>query len=490
MPQDNSRVFKPFCNPPFSSLSDIAGLKVTVMGLGLHGGGAMSARFFAEHGAAVTVTDTKSEEELKPSILSLSDLPNVRFALGGHNMEDFEGADLVIRNPAVKLEGNKFLERARSIETDISVFLRLSRAKVIAVTGSKGKSTTASAAHFGLESAGIKSFLGGNITVSPLAFLEEADRESVVVLELSSWQLADLRGRHLLRPDCAVITPVMPDHQNWYKSMQEYVADKKLIYADMDEGGTLVCNFDDEWGKEFAREAKAKVAWYSARPFPPDAASGAETSPLAAAKSLAWLDADGAGRIRHEGGVEELFPAKTAVAGAHIKANLLAAGEALFAFGVETARISEALAKFPGIPHRLEFFFEKGGASWYNDSAATIPEASAQALAAFESPVILICGGTDKNLDFAPLADAMRKAKRAVLLEGSGTKKLIGLLAKRDVAYEGPFSGIEAAVAAAAERAEPGDCVVFSPGAASFELFKNEFDRGDKFKEAVLRLLG
>ncbi len=479
---DKTRLFEPYCNPPFTRITDIAGLKVTVMGLGLHGGGAMSARFFAEHGADVTVTDMKSEEELKSSILSLSDLPNIRFVLGCHNIEDFENADLVIKNPGVKLEGNKCLEKAKSIETDISVFLRFTEAKIAAVTGSKGKSSTASAIHYGLTAAGEKSFLGGNITVSPLTFLSETDRDSIAVLELSSWQLADLRGRHLLKPACAVITPVMPDHQNWYKSMQDYVADKKLIYADMDENSTLVCNFDDEWGKVFARETKSRVSWYSTRPFP---AAGAGS--LEGAENLAWLEDDGRGLIRHKGGVETFFSAETAVQGTHMKANLLAAGEALFALGLETSRISAALASFPGVPHRLELFFEKGGVNWYNDSAATIPEAAVQALNAFESPVILICGGTDKNLDFAPLANALPKAKGVIFLSGSGTEKLTALLSGKNIACEGPFGNIEATVAAAAKSVESGDCVVFSPGAASFELFKNEFDRGDKFKEAVLK---
>ena len=472
--------FPPYCRPPFKRLSDIAGLKVTVMGLGLHGGGAMSARFFAECGAEVTVTDTKDEAALESSVLSLADLPAIRFVLGGHNIEDFERADLVIKNPGVKLEGNQYLARARSIETDISVFLRLTDARIVAVTGSKGKSSTASAIHYGLEAAGAKSFLGGNITVSPLSFLKEAGKDSIAVLELSSWQLADLRGRLLLKPACAVITPVMPDHQNWYSSMEEYVADKKLIYADMDAEDVLVCNFDDEWGKVFASEAKSRVAWFSARPFPEGACPSAE--------SLSWLEADGSGRIKHKGDVSTLFPPQTAVQGRHMKANLLAAGAALISLGLEPARIAGSLARFPGIPHRLELFLEKGGVSWFNDSAATIPEAAAQAIAAFESPVILICGGTDKSLDFAPLASSLRKAKRVILLGGSGTEKLIPLLADKGVPFDGPFSDIGQAAATAAKEAQAGDCVVFSPGCASFELFRNEFDRGNKFKEAVLAL--
>lgn len=461
-------------DPPFSTVKEIAGLKVTVMGLGLHGGGVASARFFAEHGAKVTVTDMKTAEELAPSIQALSSHPDIQFVLGHHREEDFSGADLVIKNPGVKTEGNPFLKRAPKIETDVSVFLRLSKAEIIAVTGSKGKSSTASAIHFGLRRTGRAVFLGGNITVSPLTFLKETDADSIVVLELSSWQLADLRGRRVLKPKCAVITPVMPDHQNWYGSMEKYVADKKLIYADMTESDHLVCDFDDGWGKEFARETKARVHWYSRSPFPEDARI----------QNGAWLEKDG-GFMFDGGAVVNILPAKTAVPGKHMRLNLLNAGQVMAVFGVSHTDIAESMGAYPGIPHRLEFFHEENGAKWYNDSAATIPEAAAEAVRAFETPVILLCGGTDKSLDFEPLARIAGKAKKILLLDGSGTKKLAALLENRGVPYSGPYSDLASFIFEARAAASPGDAIVFSPGCASFELFKNEFDRGRAFKEAV-----
>lgn len=460
--------------PPFSSCRDIAGLRVTVMGLGLHGGGAASARFFAECGADVTVTDKKSEQELRPSVEALADLPRLHFVLGTHREEDFRNADLVIKNPGVKFAGNPYLAIAPSVETDISVFLRLSPAKIVAVTGSKGKSSTVSAIHFGLQKAGIRSFLGGNITVSPLTFLRETGADSVAVLELSSWQLADLRGRGILHPVCAVITPVMPDHQNWYKTMEDYVADKKVIYSGMTADGTLICNFDDEWGKQFAAETSAGVIWYSAAPFPQQAGI----------RRGAWLE-PGGGFFTDNGAVCRILPAETAVPGSHMKTNLLAAGAALTVLGIAPEKTACALGAFPGIPHRLEFLCESGGIKWYNDSAATIPEAAAGAVRAFREPVVLICGGTDKNLDFAPLAGAAKKAKAVILFAGSGTEKLRALLAQENVPYAGPYTGISQAVEAAGQAADAGDAVVFSPGAASFEYFQNEFDRGSRFKNAV-----
>jgi UDP-N-acetylmuramoylalanine--D-glutamate ligase len=466
-----------FTEPPFSSLSDIAGLKVTVMGLGLNGGGLATARFFASHGAEVTITDRKTEKELEPSIRALSCFPGIRYVLGAHELADFIQADTVIKNPGVKMEGNEYLLKAKSIETDISVFLRFTKAPILAVTGSKGKSSTVSALYFGLTELGYPAFLGGNITVSPLTFLDRTDEGTPVVLELSSWQLADLRGRGLLKPAVAILTPVMADHQNWYGSMEPYVADKKLIYADQEADGFLICNHDDQWGKIFASEARSRVSWYSGKKLPEN-------------MNGAWLEEDGRGFMRTDrsGRTEtfQILPARLAVPGTHMRQNLLNAAQALVLFGSDPQKTSSALARFPGIEHRLELFHSENGIRYYNDSAATIPEAVVAALDSFTEPVILLTGGTDKNLDFTPLADAAHMAKKILLLAGTGTDKLIPLLRERNIPFEGPFTAVIDLVNAVRADVLPGDAVVFSPGATSFGMFLNEFDRGNKFREAVL----
>ena len=186
----------------FNSIEDIKDKHITVMGLGLNGGGEASVKFLLRHGAHVLVTDMKTKEQLKATIDSINmdktlDTSRLTYVLGEHRIEDFSNADCVIKNPGVKFNGNKYLEAAKAIETDISLFLKFTKAKIIAVTGSKGKSSTVSAIYYGLEKSGFDVFLGGNITVSPLTFLEQTSEKSVVVLELSSWQLADLRGRKL-----------------------------------------------------------------------------------------------------------------------------------------------------------------------------------------------------------------------------------------------------------------------------------------------------
>ena len=464
------------------NLNDIAGLSVTVMGLGLNGGGLASARFFAEHGAKeVVVTDMKTEEELAPSVAELKPYPNVRFALGGHNIEDFRTADMVIKNPGVKSEGNPYLAAARCIETDISIFLKLSSAPVLAVTGSKGKSSTVSALYYGLQQCGIPAFLGGNITVSPLTFLTETRADTPVVLELSSWQLGDLAHCPQLKPKIALITHIMPDHQNWYGSMERYVADKKIIYRNQDKNDYTICNYDDGWGKIFAQETAGQVFWYSAHPLPPHLLG-------------AWIAPDGSARIRLKAGDDRLLPPKIAVPGAALKQNVMAASLALALYGVEPRKIPDAMKTYGGIPHRLEFFYETEQFKFYNDSAATIPEAAAAAVNAFDKPVILITGGTDKKLDFTGLAPELKKAKALFLLAGTGTDKLIPLLQAEHTPYFGPFQDLTTLLEAVRNETEHAlrsrstaaqEIVVFSPGATSFGMFKNEFDRGLRFQEAV-----
>jgi UDP-N-acetylmuramoylalanine--D-glutamate ligase len=465
-------------------------MRVLVMGLGLHGGGVESARYLLSRGAEVTVTDLRDEKALAPSIEKLKDAGSVRYVLGSHRIEDFEQADMVIKNPGVPPD-SPFLRAARRIETDISLFLAASPARLTAVTGSKGKSSTASAIHWVLaegRNRGLlpgKSCLGGNITRSPLIFLETLDREDDVVLELSSWQLGDLKGRMredgahsraLLKPRCAVITSIMADHLNRYGTMENYVADKRIIYQGQDRHDATIAA-GDGWGRSFLRETPGRSLVYGEDPLPAGTVGG-------------WISGpEGSGyALLSSGDRVEVVPPRILLPGRHQKKNLLAAALALLDLGLPPELIRDALGTFPGIEHRLEFFYEGGGIRFYNDTAATIPEAAAAAVAAFEPGPVLVTGGTDKDLDFAPLVRAAVRAKALVLLAGSGSDKLCPLLRHEGIPYRGPFDSVDAAVKAALEAASAGDTVVLSPGCASFGMFNNEFDRGRQWKEAVCRL--
>jgi UDP-N-acetylmuramoylalanine--D-glutamate ligase len=480
------------------------------MGLGLNGGGMESARYLALRGAECTVTDIKDETALLPSIEKLEALEGphrpFRYVLGRHEIDDFSRADMVVKNPGVP-PVSPYLAAARRIETDISLFLAASPARLSAVTGSKGKSTTASAIHWVLQRAREASllpgraFLGGNITVSPLSFLDGLSAADDVVLELSSWQLGDLRGRTkaggkgaLLKPRTAVLTAIMADHQDRYGGMEAYVNDKRVIYQGQDGEDLTVASAGSPWGRSFLAESPGRTLAYSGAKLPPETAGG-------------WIEPDsGAGMVRLPGKTPvEAVPALLAVPGEHQKKNLLAAALALLDLGLPLPLVHSALGAFPGIEHRLEFFYQWKGIRFYNDTAATIPEAAAAAAAAFTgTSLILVSGGADKSLDFSPLVKAAAKAQTVVLLAGTGSDKITRLLKQAGIPFQGPWDTVESAAAAALTAAADAAgasgaagtagaaagkavTVVLSPGCASFGMFKNEFDRGRRWKEAVIK---
>lgn len=475
--------------PTFKTLSDIAGKKVTVMGLGLNGGGEAAVRFFIKYGAIVTVTDMKTQEQLASTIEHLQndksiDKSRLRYVLGKHEISDFENADCVIKNPGVKYSGNKFLAVAKAIETDLSIFLHFTKAPIIAVTGSKGKSSTVSAIHYGLCQAGFKAFLGGNITVSPLTFLEETNEKTPVVLEISSWQLSDLRGRKLLKPKISLITKIVPDHQNWYGAMAPYVADKKLIYAYQDKNDFAIFTKDDEWGNIFASECKANVFRYS------------DNKP---SQNGCWFGKNDVGVLQTPiDSHPKIVLEDVVVPGVHMRKNLLNAALVMRLMEVPASKIKEILAKFPGVPHRLEFFHEWHNSNgtifrFYNDSAATVPESTIAALNSFKVQPLLISGGTAKLLDMTALADEMHKARKIFFLAGTNTDIITNLLDERNVSYEKPFESLENLLKNLkidleqySEKEEIP--IVFSPASTSFGMFANEFDRGDKFKNGVKKI--
>ncbi|MDC7227259.1 MAG: UDP-N-acetylmuramoyl-L-alanine--D-glutamate ligase [Spirochaetales bacterium] len=463
------------------------------MGLGLHGGGSASARFFAESGAIVTVTDLRSREVLEPSLRALSDL-SINYVLEKHNESDFRNADIIIKNPAVRPDSpylKAALEGGAEIETDISTFLKLNKRPVIAVTGSKGKSTTVSALYHVLSRLYPDTDLGGNITVSPLTFYSEAKNEggSPVILELSSWQLADIAGRNLLKPAAAAVTNIMHDHQDRYSSMDDYAADKAVIFESQQTDMPLLLNAGSEYTKEFAASAPSRVFYLQE-----------ETACMTYAQDGAVLRADGSGYWSEGGARTDILGTGNLIRGSHNGMNLLTAAGILYKFGTAPEDIISGLADFPGIAHRLEYIRNFAGIDWYNDSAATIPEAAAAAVESFSEALHLISGGTDKDLDFTPLADAVKKCPPASisLLKGTATDKITALFNRLGIDYDGPFSDLTAAVNNVLNRSKSvaekngqvtgHQAAVLSPGSSSFGMFKNEFDRGDQFRELVKSL--
>ena len=469
--------------------SDFKGKKVTVMGIGLHGGGIAAVRFFAEAGAKVIATDMKTEKELTPSLEKLKGLKNITFVLGQHRMEDFEKVDMVMKSPAVPWN-SKYIQAALkkkiTVEMDSSLFFKLSKLPIVGVTGTKGKTTTSTLICEILRLAGENVFSAGIGQKAVLDLLDKVSeaKKGVVVFELSSWRLSAL-GRIGLSPHIAVITNILPDHLNYYKTMEEYIADKKYIFSNQKKDDFVILNYDNEITRELAEEAKSQVIFFSTEFI---------RHPTSKITTLGVYVANG--KIIFDDGTEQkeicdLNDIK--LRGGHNLYNVLAAAGAAIAYGIAPEKIREAIENFKGVPHRLEFVRELDKVKYYNDTAATMPDAAIAGINSFSKPVILIAGGADKNLDFSKLAKVIsEKVKKLILFKGEATEKLkkelnsLGELNSGKIDSE--FDSMEKAVIRAKSIAGPGDVVLLSPGAASFGLFASEFDRGEKFREAVGRL--
>lgn len=455
----------------------LRGLKILVMGLGLHGGGVETARYLARQGARVTCTDLRNDTELKPSITALEGL-DIQYILGRHREEDFDSADIIVKNPAVPSD-SRWIAGRNNIETDISLFLKASTSPLLAVTGSKGKSTAVTALHYILKRQHPGTRLGGNITVSPLSFVHELKTDDPVILELSSWQLADLRGRKILHPRIAGITNLMHDHQDRYESFEAYEADKTVIIENLKSNDYTVFP-DNVYGRKWSK--KSHGTSFLIRNGTPDR-TGFRGAYLDERNRGWFISGSNTGSDR-----VQIVPESLKVPGEPFRMNLLFASTMARLWGCSSDMILDAASDFPGVPYRMEMFLHAEGIRYYDDTTATIPDAAAAAVNAMDCPVILIAGGADKKLDFAPFDKAAEVPKRIIMLKGSATDTWLPRLRSSGVDIDGPYDSMEAAVAAAHRIAEPGDAVLLSPGAASFGMFRHEFERGDAFKAACRSL--
>ena len=449
------------CNLKASFMRNFKNKKVVIMGLGLQGGGVGAAKFFCSQGADVLVTDLKNKDELKDSLEKIKDLP-VTYTLGKHKEEDFLNSDLIIKNPGVG-EESPFLKTARKagipVETDINIFFELTEALVVGVTGTKGKSTIASFIYKILKTHKKDVFLAGNIGVSPLEIIPKVKKGSWVVLELSSFELEHLEKS----PEIAVVCSIYPDHLNRYKNLKEYVKAKKTIYKYQGPKDFLVLNYDDPLVKKMAQDAKSQILFYSK-----------ESLPL---KKFGCFLKDGKIFFKKEAlaKIEDLR-----IKGDHNISNALAALTVAKILRIPSKKIKKAMSSFKGVKDREQLVLERDGIKYVNDTTATIPEAVCSALERFSNEnIVLIAGGENKGVRYEKMAEAIEKnAKSLVLLPGSASEELKKHLKKIKVI---PAFSMKEAVKKAKEKAEEGDIVLLSPGAASFNLFDNEFDRGEQF---------
>ncbi len=453
------------------------------MGLGLYedGSGISATKFLLSQKAKVTVTDLKSKEQLQEQIKRLgSDAKKIKFVLGEHRESDFISADLIIKNPGVP-RTSKFLKIAKEnnipIETDISLFFQLvDKKRIVAITGTRGKSTTTTLIYEFIKTQDKNSVLGGNITKSPLSQMAKVKKNGKIVLELSSWLLESLESKKL-SPHIAVFTNIYPDHLNTYDNLEDYAEAKKNIFAWQDKNDFVILNRDNAWTKKMGRLVSAQRFWFSLHEF----------------KHENGIFVRGGKIVFRQNGVEQNICSVSdiKIPGVHNLYNALGAICTARISGIKILNIKKVIKDFKGIPDRLEFLKEIGGIKYYNDTTSTTPEATLSALKAIakNKNIILIAGGSDKGLDFKILAKEIKKNCRVViLLKDTGSERIKKLLMPNSKFLVTETASMIDAVGLAKSFAKAGDIILLSPACASFGLFKNEFDRGNQFKNIVKKL--
>lgn len=457
------------------------GKRVTVMGLGVLGGGVGAARYLAGKGALVTVTDMRDETALADSTAQLAEWP-ITYHLGGHDVADFsrEGADVVVRNPGVPMDSpylKAAIDSGVAVEMEMSIFFRDCQAPIIGITGTKGKTTVSALIGTILTAWQPDALLAGNMGVSALLELDRLQPDTLVALELSSFQIESLND-HALAPQVSVITNIFPDHLDRYRDFTHYADTKRDMLRAMSASDVAVLNRDDVEAWKGAAITPARLLSFGESPIEGDGA---------------WLEGDALHVRWNDSRLSFPRPDLLALEGVHGGLNALAAISACLAYGVPETALREGLASFKGVENRLEVVAVDGGITFVNDTSATAPAAATAALKVLgprAKHLHLIAGGADKQTDLTPFADALRSLSVSVyLLNGTATPGLTALLQERNVAISGTFDGMAPAVEKAIASAQDGDYVVLSPACASFGMFRNEFDRGNQFRSAVLEAI-
>ena len=464
------------------------------MGLGHFGGGAAAARWLARQGAIVTVTDLADEHTLADALPLLADVPIAAVHLGGHREEDFREADLIVLNPAVR-PNSPWLQIARSsgarLSTELELFIENCPARIIGVTGSNGKSTTAAMTAAILKAAGRRTFLGGNIGGSLLEQLPQIGPDDWVVLEISSFQLwhcsphtpcagAANRIRHTPCADpahgvcgihVAIVTGCSPNHLDWHGTYADYVAAKQRILSGQTPDDFAVLNSLDAEVASWSHLVRGQMIVPSGAGIPA-CQSGQTLADKNVCPTLSPLSLD------------DLPPLH--VPGRHNQINAACAAAAALAVGCRREDVWRGLQGFRGLPQRLEWFAVVDGRRFYNDSTATTPESTIAALESLDLPIWLLAGGKSKGSDFGPLAAKIVGRARGAAFFGSARSDLLAQIATHAPSF--PCAAVESldeALAWCWSRSGPGEAILLSPACASTDQFLNFRWRGERFVALV-----
>jgi UDP-N-acetylmuramoylalanine--D-glutamate ligase len=451
---------------------ELNGKRVLVVGLGKSG--VASALFLKKHGAKVSVSDTKSGDDLRNEIPVLLD-HGIDVETGGHGERTFRGQDLIVVSPGVPVDAPPLVQ-ARSLGENVIGEIELAAqflpGPTVAITGSNGKTTTTTLTGEIMTAGGLPTLVGGNIGTPAISLAERAKNDTVIVLEVSSFQLETIQT---FRPKVGVVLNVTPDHLDRHRTFEAYVDAKARLFENQQAGDFAVFNADDPTCVSMAKRMKAQVFWFSRQKE---------------IQQGAWVH-DGKILFRDKSGQREILQvSEIPLKGAHNLENVLAAVCAGALMGCAPEKIREAVRNFKAVEHRLEFVAKINGVDYYNDSKATNVDATIKALESFPSNIHLILGGKDKGSDYTVLNNLLRERVKCVYTIGAAAAKIESqIVSSKNGGPEVVHADtLENAIRKANAVAQPGDVVLLAPACASFDQFKNYEQRGKLFKEVVDQL--
>jgi UDP-N-acetylmuramoylalanine--D-glutamate ligase len=449
---------------------DLKDKKVLVVGLGKSGRAA--ALFLRRRGAQVTVSDVRSADQLAQQIPSLLEA-GIIVEAGGHGMHTFHSQDLIVVSPGVPLNTPELVQASNlglPIIGELELAAHFLKGKILAVTGSNGKTTTTTLLGEILAAGGLQTLVGGNIGVPVIELIDDSTDASWSVLEVSSFQLETTQHFH---PAISVILNITPDHLDRHGSFENYAAAKERIFAAQSAEDSLVLNADNTPCEEAAARSTARIYWFSIEHAVPQGA---------------WLQQGAVVyRAAENAATEYVMPLSgIPLKGAHNIENVLAAVCAARLAGVSAESIRSSVESFQAVEHRLEYVATRHGVAFYNDSKATNVDATAKAIAAFSGGIHLILGGKDKGSPYTVLGELLRERVSAVYTIGAAAGKIESEL--RGVVSLYSCETLEKAVAAAFAAARSGEVVLLAPACASFDQFESYEHRGRVFKQLVKEL--
>ena len=452
--------------------NNLKGKRVLVVGLGRSG--AASAVFLQEHGARVTVSDAKSEVQLQSEVAALLDR-GISLETGHHGERTFRDQDLIVVSPGVPSD-QPSLQHARSLGIpvigEVELASRFLQGKVLAITGSNGKTTTTTLVGEILSKSGMKTLVGGNIGTPVISLAGKSSADSFAVLEISSFQLETIEQ---FCPWIAGILNITPDHLDRHHTLQAYIDAKARIFENQSASDFGVLNADDSTSAALNSKIKGKLYLFSRR-------NPVENGAFLKGDQIIFRD-----NFR-DPGKEQVVLRRSDIQlkGEHNIENVLAAVVMAMLAGCTAEQVRQAVSEFRAVEHRLEFVTTINGVSFYNDSKATNVDATVKALESFPGNIHIILGGKDKGSDYTELVPLLRaRTKRAYLIGAAAEKISSQILGATEITYSGT---LQRAVRQAFDSAKPGDVVVLAPACASFDQFENYEQRGRVFKDLVLGL--